>query len=89
MKKIRSLIEQVIKSRTKPEFASNEAALEAFESEMKALAQKHNLTPDELFLNAENSSKWDADLSHAHSLNRRIQMAKHLISKNKERKPNV
>lgn len=70
-------------SKKEVEFDSLEKALDQYEKEYNALGEEYGVSGDELWLRAENASMLDEDCIKIMRLNRRIQMCKYLINKNK------
>ena len=67
----------------KPEFQSNEEALEHFQKEYDELGAKHNMTGDQYWQVAEHSLKFEEDQWRILGLARHIQMCEYLIKKAK------
>lgn len=65
----------------KPLFPSNQVALDHYLEEARKLELKYGKSFEELFFEAENSGKWNDELSEIHSLHRRIQTLKYLVKR--------
>jgi hypothetical protein len=74
-----TIYEEVMKM--KPKFETNEEALEHFKEEYEALGQKHGLTGEEFWADAESSAILTEDHRTIMRLRRSIQMCTYLIEK--------
>jgi hypothetical protein len=77
-----TLYEKILKM--KPQFETNEEALNQFSKEYKNLTESYGLKDDEFWFEAESSSNLTEDHQEIMSLAGSIRMCKYLINKNKE-----
>jgi hypothetical protein len=74
-----------IYSQDSPQFKSNREALEYFTKEYETLGNEYELSGDEFWAQAENSTFLTEDMRRIMTLARNIQMCKYLIEKENDR----